>query len=129
MSIILNAATQVAADVARREALKKGKTDEQKKVIDFLYKSGNSGCGCLGMSSGMTMQEYIEKVQRKCNKLNLHERALAKIGLDESQVQEIPPIVLSSFVYDDDCIIRADNNVAVSSQYSITWIFFSDTQM
>lgn len=127
MGVVMNAAAQYAALVAQREALKKGKSEEQKKAIDFLYKAGNGGC--LGGKSSMTMQEYMGLVQRKCRAMNLQARALQKIGLDPSQVQEIPPIVLSSFVYDDDCLIRVDSNVAVSSQYSITWIFFSTTQM
>ena len=129
MSIILNAAAEIAAETAKREAMKKGKSDEQKQVIDFLFKVGNGGCGCLGSGSGMTMQAYIELVQRKCKAMNLEQKALKKIGLDPSEVQEIPPIVLSSFVYDDDCLIRVDGNIAVSSQYSVTWIFFSATQM
>ena len=68
-------------------------------------------------------------VQRKCQEFDTRARALEKIGLDPSQVQEIPPIVLSSFVYDDDCFVRIENGIAVSSQYSITWIFFSAEQM
>lgn len=119
--------TQVAAEVARREALKKGKTEAQKQAIDFLFYVG--GGGCLGSKSSMTMQAYNNMVQQKCQSLNLYQRALAKIGLDPSQIQEIPPIVLHSYVYDDDCLIRVDENIAVSSQYSITWIFFSDVQM
>lgn len=123
-----NVAVNAAAMKAQMEALKKGKTPEQKKCIDFLYNL-NGGCGCLSSNSTMSMQEYLALVQNKCQAMNLRDRALAKIGLDPSQVQEIPPIVLSSFVYDDDCLIHVDNNVAVSSQYSITWIFFSATQM
>ena len=129
MAIVMNAAAAAAAEAARREAMKKGKSEEQKQAIDFLFKSGDNGCGCLGKSSGMTMQSYMSMVQQKCQSLNLQDRAMAKIGLDPSQIQEIPPIVLSSFVYDDDCLVRVDSNVAVSSQYSITWIFFSATQM
>lgn len=129
MSIILNAAAEIAAETAKRESLKKGKSTEQKQAIDFLFKIGNGGCGCLGAGSSMTMQAYIDLVQRKCSALNLEQKALKKIGLDPSEVQEIPPIVLSSFVYDDDCLIRVDGNIAVSSQYSVTWIFFSATQM
>lgn len=124
------AAAQAAADAAKREALKKGKSEEQKKAIDFLFQASTDGCGCLSSKSkAMTMSEYMAMVQRKCQAMDLRSKALQKIGLDPSQVQEIPPIVLSSFVYDDDCLIRVDNNVAVSSQYSITWIFFSATQM
>lgn len=127
---INNAFVAVAAEVAAREQLKKGKTDEQKKAIDFLYNPDDNGCvGCLNKIKGISMSEYMAIVQRKCQSLDLRSRALQKIGLDPSQVQEISPIVFSSFVYDEDCLIRVDNNVAVSSQYSITWIFFSSTQM
>ena len=126
-SAVAGAAAGAAAVLAQKEALKKGKTPEQKDCIDFLYDLGAGGC----MSKGgkMTMQQYMGIVQAKCQALNSQARAMEKIGLDPSQIQEIPPIVLSSFVYDDDCLIRVDNNVAVSSQYSITWIFFSATQM
>lgn len=122
----LGVAAAAKEEAAKRESMKKGKTAEQKKVIDFLLDAG--GCGCLGKST-MTMQEYINLIQTKCQNLNLQQKALAKIGLDYSQVQEIPPIMLSSFVYDDDSMVRVDSDMAVSSQYSITWIFFSATQM
>ena len=123
------AAVNAAALLAQKEALKKGKTPEQKKCIDFLYGLSSAGCGCLSKKDEMTMQQYMSIVQTKAQALNSQARAMEKIGLDPSQIQEIPPIVLSSFVYDDDCLIRVDNNIAVSSQYSIAWIFFSATQM
>ena len=121
-------AVNAAAETAAREALKKGKTPDQKKAIDYLY---DVDLGCLSFlkSKPFTSQEYIEYVNRLINSANLYEKAINKIGLDPSQIQEIPPIVLTSFVFDDDCLIRVDNNVALSSQYSITWIFFSDSQM
>lgn len=124
------AAAQAAIDAARVVSLKKGKTEEQKAAIDYLFNVVAGGCGCLGgKKKTMTTQDYLNMVQRKCNSLDLQTRALQKIGLTADQVQEIPPIVLSAFVYDDDCLVRVDNNVAVSSQYSIAWIFFSKTQM
>ena len=126
-SIAANAAVNATALLAQKNAMKKGKTPEQQNCIDFLFNMG--GTGCMSKGSNMTMQQYMGIVQAKCQALNTQERAMAKIGLDPSQVQEIPPIVLSSFIYDDDCLVRVDNNIAVSSQYSVTWIFFSDTQM
>ena len=64
-----------------------------------------------------------------CNNFNIKARALAKVGLDESEISEIPPICLSSYVFDDDTFVKVVNGVAVSSQYSVSWIFFSQTQM
>ena len=123
----INNAAQIAL---LKNNLKKGKTEEQKQAIDYLFGENESqGCGCLSQLTTITNQQYMAIVQRKCEEFDTRARALEKIGLDPSQVQEIPPIVLSSFVYDDDCHVRVDNGVAVSSQYSITWIFFSATQM
>lgn len=131
---VASAAAEKAAERLRIEGMKKGKTPEQKRVIDFFFNIGASGgCGCGGClsksSSGLTMEEYVKLVQDKCNMLDSKAKAIAKIGLDESEIQEIAPIMLSSFVYDDDTLVKVDNQMAVSSQYAVTWIFFSATQI
>ncbi len=133
-SSVASAAAQKAAEQLRIEGMKKGKTPEQKRVIDFFFNVGeNKGCGCGGClsrsSSNLTMDEYVKLVQDKCNMLDSKNKAIAKIGLDESEIQEIAPIMLASFVYDDDVLIKVENQIAVSSQYAITWIFFSATQI
>ena len=111
------------------ETLKRGKSPEQKRAIDFFFDLGSKGCGCLSRNSTMSISEYINLVQSKVNKLDTKTMALSKIGLDESEVKEIEPICLSSFVYDDDVYVKAENDIVVSSQYSISWIFFSATQI
>lgn len=131
---VASAAAQRAAELARIEGLKKGKTPEQRRVIDFFYDIGaNKGCGCGGClskpSSNLTMEEYIKLVQDKVNAIDFKAKAIAKIGLDESQIQEIAPIMLADFVFDDDAIIKADNQMVVTSQFAVTWIFFSATQL
>ncbi|MBR2615981.1 MAG: hypothetical protein IKC69_04825 [Clostridia bacterium] len=123
---MLNNAVQISVI---KNNLKKGKNPEQKKAIDYLFADLDSSGGCLSKLTTISNQEYMAIVQRKCQEFDTRARALEKIGLDPSQVQEIAPIVLSSFVYDDDCYVRVDNGIAVSSQYSITWIFFSASQM
>ena len=124
------AAAEQARLAAEKERLKKGKNPDQCKAIDFFYAVGDgSGCGCLGGEKVITMEQYIAMVQKKLGSVNVRQMALNKIGLDESEIQEIPPIVLSSFVFDDDCLVKADGSNAVTSQYSVTWIFFSRTQM
>lgn len=126
-------AAQKAAEQLRIEGMKKGKTQEQKRVIDFFYDIGsNNGCGCLSKSSSnLSMDEYIKLVQDKCNQLDSKNKAIAKIGLDESEIQEIAPIMLASFVYDydNDLRIKVENHIAVSNKYAVTWIFFSATQI
>ena len=118
-------ASQKKAELA---AMKLGKTDEQKDVIDYFMKDG--GCGCLGGSSKLTTDAYLGLINNKCAALNLRERALAKIGLDESQISEIPPILMTSFVYKGDGLFKKyDNGMFVTSRYAVTWIFFSAEQM
>ncbi len=112
---------------ARLKALKKGKSAEQKRCIDFFMTDKD---GCLGKrSSAYTIAEYQKLVLDKCAQMRFKDRALAKIGLDESQVMEITPIFLSSFVFDDDTYVKVEAETAVSSQYSVSWIFFSDSQL
>lgn len=126
--------------------LKRGKTPEQCKCIDYLYapvEETSKGCGskkkkkkgCFG-SNAWDMQDYINHVDMVVNRLNLRERAIAKIGLDESQISEIPPVVLHSFLYrGDDVVVKSEEtDIAgiwrnVSNKYSVTWIFFSATQI
>ena len=109
---------------------KKGKSKEQKDIIDFFASEyGGSGCGCLGKGSkSMSMDEYQKKIGERCNSLNLKTKAMAKIGLDESEISEISPICLSSYVF-DDAWVKVEGNIAVSSKYCVSWIFFSATQM
>ena len=77
----------------------------------------------------MSMDEYQRKIGERCNSLNLKTKAMDKIGLDESEISEISPICLSSYVFDDDAWVKVEGNIAVSSQYCVSWIFFSATQM
>lgn len=119
-----------AEQKAKLAALKRGKSPEQKRVIDFFVGEGSGGCGCLGKgSSGIVMDEYLKIVNDKVQSLDLKNKAIAKIGLDETQISEIEPLVLCSFVYDDDVYYKFENNMVVTNQYSVTWIFFSAEQI
>lgn len=121
-----------ASEAAKKQALiqaKKGKTSEQKDAIDFFAKDG-SGCGCLGGST-MSMSAYISKVQEKCRTLNLRARAIQRLAIDEGEATAlIDPICLYNFEFsDDDAWIKIEDNQAVSSKYTVTWMFFSETQI
>lgn len=120
-----------AVKTATLKSMKVGKTSEQKKVIDFFFNSdGDKGCRKLfGVLSNMSMQEYIQMVQKKCGEFDTRARAIEKIGLDESEIQEIEPIKLMSFVYDDDVEMKYEEKVVVSNRFAISWIFFSSLQM
>lgn len=119
------------------ENLKRGKSQEQKRVIDFFLADEGCTAGCLSGMNGtkqMTMTEYQQAVANKLYGLNLKKRALAKIALDESEIEEIPPIVLSGYAFEDsfdgnDVWVKVEGTQAVASRFAASWIFFSDTQI
>lgn len=125
---ITSLAAEKAAEAARINTLKKGKNQEQKRVIDFFYSPDDGGC-LKKQSSNYTMEEYQKLVMDKCKSLNLQQRAMNKIGLDYSQIQEIPPVFLSAYHYNDECAVKIANHQAVSNLYSVSLIFFSATQI
>ena len=113
------------------ETLKRGKSPDQCKCIDFfLTPDTNKKKGCL-KPKDWTIDDYCAHVQRIVDSLNLKQRAIEKIGLDESQISEIPPIYLSSFVRGSDVYIKTSEDYSkyVTSKYSVTWIFFSAEQL
>ncbi len=128
---------------ALRKTMQNGKSKDQCACIDFLVRpidlfKNKKGClkgkGCL-KNGAMTMDEYIEYVQKTVSDLDLKQRALNKIGLDESQISEIPPVILSGFnLRGDDVYLQGeavDENTFryVSNIYYVTYIFFSATQL
>lgn len=129
LSFLAGTGADAAAEKAKLEHMKKGKSIEQQNAIDF-FMLDTSGCGCGSKSPKMTMGEYQQLVSNRLYNLNLKQKAMDKIGLDESEIQEIPPIVLSGYVFEgDDVMVNVVDGVAVSSRFSVSWIFFSATQL
>jgi len=105
--------------------LLKGKTPEQKKIIKYFLDSG-----CFAGLRRMKDDVYDQMLLDKINSLNLKQKALGKIGLDEDQLKEIPPVNLYGFHYGDDNYSRiGKDNLPRSSKYDIAWLFFSNTQV
>lgn len=100
-----------------------GKTEEQKKVIEYFCKQE----GCL--FKNMTDDEYMQLVFRKRDSMNFRAKALSKIGLDEEEVSEIPPAMFQGFVYKNAYAKKRANGQWVSSAYQVAWVFFSSTQV
>lgn len=100
-----------------------GKNEEQKKVIEYFLKSE----GCL--SKNITDDEYLSLVYKKRDSLNLKQKALSKIGLDEDELQEIPPIMFEGFTFKNAWSKRKANGNWVSSAYQVSWLFFSATEV
>lgn len=127
-----NAAANMAADAAARQKemndLLRGKTSEQQAIIKFFYGAGG---GCMG-SSGMTVQQYQEKVASRLATLNTKQMALKKLGIDEDEVREIEPVAFEGYVFNDksdNLVARASSNKWVSSDYMITWLFFGEKEL
>ncbi|MDR2596797.1 MAG: hypothetical protein LBC76_05680 [Treponema sp.] len=85
--------------------------------------------GCF--SKNISDAEYDQLVQNKYTSLNLKQKALDKTGVDESQVNEIPPCEFKWWLFDSDKarIKRGKDGIYRSSAYQVTWLFFSDKQV
>jgi len=104
----------------------KNRSEEQKVVIRYFAVEG-----CF--SKTISDEQYDELVKNTLNKFNFKQKALDKIGLDESELKEIDPVQLENWAY------GKENNVSYakrckdgnwrSSAYQVSWLFFSSTQV
>ena len=101
----------------------RGKTEDQKKAIEYFCKQP----GCL--SKVISDEEYIALVTKKRDSLNLKQKALGKIGLDESEVSEIKPAMFEGYIFKNAWSKQRANGKWVSSAYQVSWLFFSATQI
>ncbi len=120
-----NAAIDAVAKQQEMKRMMRGRTPEQQSVIKYFYQAG----GCL--SKKLTDAEYEAMLQRKLSSMNFKQRALDKIGLDESQVAEIEPVHFEGYDYDDKdaMVLRGRDNFWRSSKYQVSWLFFSADQI
>jgi len=103
----------------------KGRTEDQQKVIKYFL--APEGC----FSKNMPDEEYDQMVHAKVASLNLKQKALDKIGVDETQVNEIPPCEFHHWHYENGKVYSKhgkDGRFRYSS-YQVTWLFFSDKQV
>lgn len=131
MGTFNNMAANTAADAAARQKemkdLMRGKNNEQQEIIRFFY-GADGGC----MSSGMTVQQYQQKVKVRLAGLNTRQMALKKLGIDEDEVREVAPFSFEGYIFtdrSDNLVARASANTWVSSDYQITWIFFGEKEL
>lgn len=104
----------------------KGRTPQQKQVIDYFYMKG----GCLNKT--ITDQEYDAMVMERIGREDFKQKALNRLGIDESEVQEIAPVHFESYYFDANGKTSSrlgKDHVWRSSGYQVTWLFFSDTQV
>ncbi|MGM9522256.1 MAG: hypothetical protein ACI3VB_07255 [Oscillospiraceae bacterium] len=124
-STVTNAAIDAAAKQAEMKRALKGRTPDQQKVIKYFYGSG----GCL--SAGLKDDEYEAMVKAKASSIDFKQKALNKIGLDESEVNEIEPVHFEGYLFDDKSAYarRGKDGLWRSSKYQVSWVFFSSTQV
>jgi len=124
-SLVTGAALDAASKQAEMNRALKGRTPEQQKVIKYFFGAG----GCL--SKGLSDQEYESMVMERAKSIDFKQKALDKIGLDESQVNEVPPVHFEDYLFDDKNAYarRGKDNIWRSSAYQISWLFFSSTQV
>ena len=104
----------------------KGRTPEQIKCIKYF--NGTGGC----LSKAISDSEYDALLAAKVKSLNTKQKALGKIGLDEAEVSEIAPVHFEGYNFEtsnNNYAKRGKDNIWRSSQYQITWLFFSATQV
>lgn len=116
-------------DKKELKRLMKGRTAEQKSVLKYFYGEG----GCLSfLSPGMKDADYDALVQSKIKSIDFKQKALNKIGLDESQVSEIEPVHFEGYWFDEKKTIAKwgkNDKEWRSSAYQVSWIFFSSSQL
>lgn len=81
--------------------------------------------GCL--AKGMTDEEYLAKLDAKLNSLGLRNKAINKIGLDEDELKEIPPIEIVGFEWGEGAVQGHTGNY--TSKYTVTYLFFSNKEV
>ena len=106
--------------------LKKGATADQKTAINYFLPEK----GCIGMLTKVKDETYDVVVQNLVASSNSYKRAIAKIGLDEDELKEIPPVTLYGYEDSNDALTRTTATGAFrSDRYAITHLFFSATQV
>jgi hypothetical protein len=124
-AMVAGAALDAASKKAEMNRLLKGRTPDQQKVIKYFF--GDAGC----FKKGMSDDEYESMVMAKARSIDFKKKALDKIGVDESKVNEIAPVHFEDYLIDDKKAYarRGKDGLWRSSAYQISWVFFSSTQV
>lgn len=101
----------------------KGRNADQQQIIHYFLDDR----GCL--NKGIPDSDFDANKERQINALNLKQKAMNKLGIDEDQVKEVDPICLIGPVYESNLRWRGLDNVNRYSAYQITYIFCSSDQV
>ena len=102
----------------------RGKSEDQQKIIKFMYEER----GCLKKT--VSDDEFDAAKNRLTEGLDIRSKACKKLGIDEDQVKEIDPIIISGRAWDFSAKIRAGKDKYYrTSAIEETHIFSSDNQI
>lgn len=103
---------------------------------DYINKTNkyfhpSTGCpgGCMEALFGVKDEVYDQMLNETLNSIPIKKQALNKIGLDEDQLKEIPPINFYGYEFDGAMWRIGKDGRLRSSKYSSTWLFFSSSQL
>lgn len=105
-----------------------GRSEDQKKAIYYFSPRG----GCIGklFLRPISDEQYDQMVKDAVDKIGDIQRALNKLGIDESQVQEVKPLRLEGYNFNGNVFIKQGKDRKWrSSSYQITWVLCSDNQL
>ncbi|MBQ8003390.1 MAG: hypothetical protein IJ297_08110 [Clostridia bacterium] len=121
-----SAAAEYAQWQAQRKSLLKAANATQKKAIKYFIPEP----GCKGLFDKVTDEEYDAIINTMVQESNSYKRALDKIGLDESELKEIPPVTLYGYEENNNSFSKTNpDGTYRTNLYSITHLFFSSTQV
>ena len=102
----------------------KGRNEDQQQVIHYFCDER----GCL--SKGIPDSDFDANKVRQISALNLKQKALNKLGIDEDQVKEVDPICLEGPAYKTSTWRRRGGDQTNRySAYQVTYIFCSSDQV
>lgn len=99
----------------------RGKNEQQKAVIKYRY-------GGIFTFGKMSDEEYDHMVAQVRDSLNLKQKALNKIGLDEDELKEIEPVFFEGYSKNNAFVGNQDGKLR-STWYETAWLFFSESQV
>jgi hypothetical protein len=114
---------------ARYDLYSKDKTEEQKKVLRYFLLKNDGGCLAKETSNLVSDSEFNNLVDNFLSRNSSMQEALDRVGIDESQVQEVKPINFWGFTFDAN-YRKWDNSWNFkSSSVQTSWLFFSKDQV
>jgi len=81
---------------------------------------------------GLTDSLIDAIVNNRVFELKLREKAMTVLGLDETQIAELPPVCINDYYvqYKDQLVVKGlDDDINRTSSYRVTWLFFTTKQL